>query len=638
MVEYKDGSIHQVPAVTLVNSGQGHSTYVKVLPSQIGDLDVSVMAKIGDFFQTIAYDKVQRTIQVKPNGVYKTMNEQHLVHVQQSSFSNTFRLTDPPNIVRGSKKSSMTISGDFMVPSIDGLSSLLQQPYGCGEQNMMNFAPDVYITKYLKVVGKLTSDIQRKAKGQMEFGYQNEMTKVHYDGSFSAFGNSDSSGSTWLTAFVLKCFGQAKDLITIDDNVMGKAMMWLLTHQMADGSFSEPERIIHTNMQSGSGHGVPMTAFTLVSLLENQQLHLIQGRTVDQAIKKSVQYLETRLNTLHDAYSTAVTCYALAKANSSLANTCFTKLQNAASHEGEKMYWKKTSHISKRVGNNQLSARAPPQDVETTSYALLTYIQMGKVTEAFSIVKWLISQRNPTGGFVSTQDTMVSLQALSEFSSRFALGPSTTPGYGVHFHATGSNFAHIYDVSSQTYDVSHKVEIPTSVPQIDVQVSGLGVAVLDVTSEYYVQGSQTDNHINVTVGITHETLNSITVKSCMRWTDPSDSGMLLMEVELPTGFNPDVDTLKAQAAIKQFEQRGRYVPLYFDGLRSQEQVCVNVKINRADPVVRSQPCHVIAYDYYEPTRQSVAVYESGVLKSSNICDVCPACSFCTSGNRPPIVG
>ncbi|XP_052786186.1 CD109 antigen-like [Mya arenaria] len=524
MVEYKDGSIHQVPAVTLVNSGQGHSTYVKVLPSQIGDLDVSVMAKIGDFFQTIAYDKVQRTIQVKPNGVYKTMNEQHLVHVQQSSFSNTFRLTDPPNIVRGSKKSSMTISGDFMVPSIDGLSSLLQQPYGCGEQNMMNFAPDVYITKYLKVVGKLTSDIQRKAKGQMEFGYQNEMTKVHYDGSFSAFGNSDSSGSTWLTAFVLKCFGQAKDLITIDDNVMGKAMMWLLTHQMADGSFSEPGRIIHTNMQSGSGHGVPMTAFTLVSLLENQQLHLIQGRTVDQAIKKSVQYLEARLNTLHDAYSTAVTCYALAKANSSLANSCFTKLQNAASHD-----------------------------------------------------------------------------ALSEFSSRFALGPSTTPGYGVHFHATGSNFAHDYDVSSQTYDVSHRVEIPTGVSQVDVNVSGLGVAVLDVTSEYYVQGSQTDNHINVTVGIIHETLNSITVKSCMRWTDPSDSGMLLMEVELPTGFNPDVDTLKAQAAIKQFEQRGRYVPLYFDGLRSQEQVCVNVKINRADPVVRSQPCHVIAYDYYEPS-------------------------------------
>jgi len=39
----------------------------------------------------------------------------------------------------------------------------------------------------------------------------------------SPLGNNDKSGSLWLTAFVLKSFAQAKDLIYIDDSVLSDA-------------------------------------------------------------------------------------------------------------------------------------------------------------------------------------------------------------------------------------------------------------------------------------------------------------------------------------------------------------------------------------------------------------------------------
>jgi hypothetical protein len=42
-------------------------------------------------------------------------------------------------------------------------------------------------------------------------------------------------------------------------------------------------------------------------------------------------------------------------------------------------------------------------DVEASSYALLTYMKLGYYAEAFPIVKWIVSQRNPTGGERSTQ-------------------------------------------------------------------------------------------------------------------------------------------------------------------------------------------------------------------------------------------
>ena len=43
-------------------------------------------------------------------------------------------------------------------------------------------------------------------------GYQRELNYRHSDGSFSAFGESDGDGSTWLTAFVLKVFAQVRTL------------------------------------------------------------------------------------------------------------------------------------------------------------------------------------------------------------------------------------------------------------------------------------------------------------------------------------------------------------------------------------------------------------------------------------------
>lgn len=53
-----------------------------------------------------------------------------------------------------------------------------------------------------------------------------------------------------LTAFVAKSFHQAKPFIFIDDEVITRAIDWMISKQNADGSFPEPGRIIHKNMQA----------------------------------------------------------------------------------------------------------------------------------------------------------------------------------------------------------------------------------------------------------------------------------------------------------------------------------------------------------------------------------------------------
>jgi CD109 antigen len=59
-------------------------------------------------------------------------------------------------------------------------------------------------------------------------------------------------------------------------------------------------------------------------------------------------------------------------------------------------------------------------NVETAGYALLSQLHLGRLKHGGPIVKWLTEQRNAEGGFVSTQDTCVALQALAKYSEKTA--------------------------------------------------------------------------------------------------------------------------------------------------------------------------------------------------------------------------
>lgn len=61
-------------------------------------------------------------------------------------------------------------AGDILGSSMNNLDNLVRMPYGCGEQNMVNFAPNIYVMKYLQTVNQLTKALENKAKGFMIAG------------------------------------------------------------------------------------------------------------------------------------------------------------------------------------------------------------------------------------------------------------------------------------------------------------------------------------------------------------------------------------------------------------------------------------------------------------------------------------
>ncbi|XP_064411346.1 CD109 antigen [Latimeria chalumnae] len=566
-----------------VPSQDGKTVFFPISPQQLGEIPIKVTAT-----SSAANDSVSRKVLVKAEGIEQSYSQTVLLDLagaNPQSVKKTLNFTFPLDVVHGSEKACVTVVGDILGPSITGLESLIQMPYGCGEQNMINFAPNIYVLKYLTATQQMKDDIKQKSLSFMEQGYQRELTYQRSDGSFSAFGNSDSSGSTWLSAFVLRCFLQACPVIYIDKSVLNKTAMWLVDNQKLTGEFGEPGRVIHTELQGGLNGPVTLTAYVLTAFFEDEKL--------SDKVLAAVNFTEGKLaQGIADNYTLSIVAYALSLAGSSQASTALNELIQRADKQDGTMFWSSPA--------SGLTSGWQPRstDVELAAYALLSHLKQNRVTEGIPIMKWLSQQRSHLGGYSSTQDTIVALQALSEFES---LSASSTVNLMVS--VTGSGI-------SVPITLHIGIQQPMS---IDITSSGNGLAIFQFNVFYNLKSSvaarkrrDVDNHeafdLDIIVYDDPKDVNNITLTICLRFL-PSENvtktGMAVMEVDLLSGFAAAEDGIATNDLIKNIEFQENKVVLYFDSLNATE-VCVDILAVRESKVAKSKDATVIVYDYYEP--------------------------------------
>ena len=390
---------------------------VVVDPSDVGGLEFNIrLTELGNVPLKVtarsreSADAVIRDLLVEPEGVRHETVENRIISAGESF---TFDNETPSGSIPGSARTHVTLTGSYLSQTIEGLEGLLQMPFGCGEQNMILFAPNVFVARYLEETGQIKPDVLAKAEHLMVTGYQRELTYRRADGSFSAFGDSDSSGSLWLTAFVLKTFAQAEGLIFIDNAVLQGATDWILQHQRADGSFEPVGFLHHQELLGGLQGNTALTAYVAIALQE-------AGATASAAA--ALAYLERQLDGIDDPYTMAIVAYALSLGDSDRADDAQAQLIEMAIADENGLHWGAGPGTS---GNENARRPVPNAAVETTGYATLALLEQGDFTAASNAARWLVSQRNAFGGFGSTQDTVVGLQALIA-SAPLEPGPIST--------------------------------------------------------------------------------------------------------------------------------------------------------------------------------------------------------------------
>jgi CD109 antigen len=608
-----------------VPSNDAVTTSFWIFATSLGQILINVKAQC-----PIAADAVRQSLLVKPEGVTKRYSTGVLIQLpgDGTTYSSTLVVSLPPDgvLVPDSQYIECTVIGVLLGSAIQNLDGLLQMPYGCGEQNMLNFAPDVYILHYLMVSGLVTPKISATATSYMTDGYQRELTYQRSDGSFSAFGNNDPSGSTWLSAFVAKVFHQAKPYIPVDDNKISVTLLWLLKQQNSDGSFLEPGRVCHTDMQGGASKGIPLTAYVLIALNENRDNKVVSSTALNAGMSNATKFLEGQLSSLAgDSYALCIVTYALTIVGSNKASDALTMLMNLAINTGGSIHWEKSSESTTPNPNVWIPPywQANSVDVEMTSYALLTYVQKGDVVKSLLIGKWLVSKQNANGGFSSTQDTVMGLEALASLASMVS-APSGS-GLNVVCRAgdVQSNFLTVNKANSlllQTF------EVPSSVSSVEISASGGGNALVQLNVKYNVYEVQNDNGIQLTIDVKAKG-DDVIVRLCGSWLRERESGMVVLEFSLLTGYAAtNLDTLKTQTNgnLMLIENDKQKINLYFNEF-TEKPMCFDIILEKVMAVNNIQRAAIVVYSYYDSKHAVTLLYEPPN------CEVCPACCLPTDG-------
>uniref|UniRef100_A0A452GKJ6 Alpha-macroglobulin receptor-binding domain-containing protein n=1 Tax=Gopherus agassizii TaxID=38772 RepID=A0A452GKJ6_9SAUR len=511
----------------------------------------------------------------------------------------------PANLVQGSARASFSVLGDLLGMAMRNMGNLLRMPYGCGEQNMVLFAPNIYILDYLNKTGQLTKEIESKGVGYLASGYQKQLSYKHPDGSYSSFGTRDEEGSIWLTAFVYKSFSQSKRYIYIDDNVQTQTLIWLASKQKPDGCFQNVGNHFNNALEGGAEDGISLTAYVTAALLE---AGLPSSHTV---VQNGLSCLDTAsVGNVDNVYYQALLAYAYGLAGNKEKWRFFLKeLEKSATEVGELHWERKDKPLAEKFPS--FNSRAASAEIEMTCYVILALLQRPTLTQEelsyiAQIVQWVAKQQNPYGGFSSTQDTVVALQALAQY------------GY-LTFSKDGKNTVEIsskelpkkvFQVDNRNRLLLQQVSLPSLPGNYRMEVKGSGCVYLQTTLRYNIYLPQKASGFYLSV----KTVNVSCTGSFLPKFDlvlsasyagkRSTSNMAIIDVKMLSGFVPVRSSLN------------NHIFFYLANV-SQEEISFSFSVEQNLPVSDIKPASVHLYDYYETDEYALAEYNTPCSQASS---------------------
>nr|CAD7260154.1 unnamed protein product [Timema shepardi] len=445
--------------------------------------------------------------------------------------------------------------------------------------------------------------------------------------------------------------------------VIANAVKWLLRHQTPDGSFYEvtwlPDRKMNDSLLWSNDYirfrNISLTAHVLITLASVRDLTGGLGSQVALAEAKAVRWLERNIKLLSERgepFEVAIVAYALLQAKAATAETAFGILARHARSEGGLTYWGKEAvpappykmENQKPFMLPRLPYKYDSSNIEATAYALLTYVARQEVLTD-PIVKWLNAQRLTDGGWASTQDTAMAMQALIQYTQRARIRDVSSLSVTVEATALAGKTKTLY-VNDKNRALLQTLEIPEAWGTVKVQAKGAGYAILQMTVQYNVdivkfqtQPPIRSFDLRTRADFHGRNQSHITYISCQRWTNVEESvrsGMAVLDVTIPTGYiiqQQDLDAYTLSRRVHNLRRarfQGRKVLFYFDYLDITE-TCINFTIERWFPVANmSRYLPIRVYDYYAPERFNETIHDSIQTYLLNICEVCGSsqCPYC----------
>ncbi|KAF5901104.1 complement C4-like, partial [Clarias magur] len=666
-----------------VAGGSSETVTFTAVPLKDGEIPITIQLYNTEFM--LGVDAIQKTLLVMNEGVRTQEVVTKLINLDGRStasfsidgvFPNGTIPDSDGNIFVKVEDEVFGIAAATPLLTPANVKQLINAPYGCAEQTMIRMSPTALAIRYLDTNNQwleLEPEMRDNALGFIEQAYDRILTYRKPDGSYGAWLNYPTS--TWLTALVVKVLSLVSEcqLATSENREIvsqleiRKSVSYLIKQQHGDGSFSDPNPVIHREMQGGIGgfeQDASLTAFIAIAL--NRSLPFLDQETesVRSSISKAATYLHDRVDELQRPFSLAITTYFLSTLpeDKTVALSAWERLKLMAVQDKDCKVWRDSEDM-RLLGEKKLN-RVPSSvalAVETTAYALLAALEHQDFEEAKMAVCFLSSKENYGGGFQSTQDTITALEALSEYALRLPSVPLNNLNVQFTSHMRNEKESLSLTRKGEKVETDLKRLIGSD---ITAKFSGEGQAKVKVVKAYYIPDSSshcTQLVINVTVTgkVDYSTHVAETYdydnyddqdkgdevedfpRSAIEWFDArtrrrrdteesqnSDkvkyhvcvshslernlTGMAIADITLLSGFEPnteDLDLLKGAEAsyISHYEVANGRVLLYFNKIYNGQE-CIAFEAVQRVPIGLLQPAPATFYDYYEPERRCTVFY------------------------------
>jgi hypothetical protein len=468
---------------------------------------------------------------------------------------------------------------------LTGIESILQEPYGCFEQTSMTSYPNALVLSYLKSTDKPDPDIVKRAEDLLHKGYNRLTTFETKEKGYEWFGGVPAHEA--LTAYGLMQFHDMNQVGDVADKAMiDRTANWIMSRRDNKGGFQRNPQAL----DSYGGADQDITNAYIVYALAEAGRRDIQ-KELDASVKSAQESKDPYVLSL---VANALFCFN----DTQRGNEILKALMSKQDKDGS---WCGTRHSITRSEGIGLK-------LETTSLAALAIMssKQGDNNALVNGIKFIVKSREGSGGFGSTQSTIMSLKALTKYA-QFA---RKTDAPGTIIVSVNDK-----DVAKKSYKAGEKEAIvidslekfvKEGSSKIAIRYEGTKTALpYSLAVSYNTWQPATSQHCKVELK-TSISATKVKIGQTARITavlsNGTDKGlpMTLAIIGIPAGLSAQpwqLKELQEKKIVDFYEVNGSEVVFYYRQMKPSEERTINLDC-KAEVAGTFMPAASRAYLYY----------------------------------------
>ena len=571
---------------------------VTLAPSEVRAVQFPIVArKVGFHKLTVSArgsqksDAVARSVEVTPDGKEYLLSESGRLEGRISH-----KITVPQAAIDDASKIFVKVYPGVLSQVAEGLEQMLRMPGGCFEQTSSVTYPNILVLDYMKTSGKITPELQMKAEGFINAGYQRLVSFEVPGGGFEWFGKAPAHRI--LTAYGLMEFHDMSKVHEVDPAIIARTQQWLAKGQEPDGSYKPAE--------GGIREGA-INKFTDDVLRNTAYVTWAMASTgySGPEVRKGVDYLHKHLNDVRDTYTLALTANTLASVDpeDDDALSLLKRLFEKRKEDKDVVYWPAESETA-------MHGTGAAGDIEVTGLAVQAFIRCGRELGTVSkAITYLVKNKDAYGTWQSTQATIQALRAML-----MAERGATAKANAVVKVSINDTMVSEIKIDSSNSDVLQLVDLKEHTRKgesaVTLDFAGEGALLYQIVGRYYLphvkEASAVEKGpLDIDVDYDRTQLAAediITVTATVTNNRPGRAKMVIIDLALPPGFtlvSDKLDRLVEDKTIEKYSTTGRQIIVYLREVAQGKPVRIAYQLQARYPL-KAKTGKAAAYEYYNP--------------------------------------